>query len=303
LPFLTIESKIYMDLKVLHRRLDVYKYIGKGSLEHKWLKALGYRKDPDTIAICVNRLRMGEKPYSLYGYYANDPIVSQDLGVKIGRDFLDGKLNFIEQFPADENERARHDPFRFTRYDIVNEAEEMAPHKWWNLGYIKGLGRSHDEAVELLQEYDRIRETRKEAEVPVTSIQFTDNDGKPLTLPLASPPTMAMRNFRDLPRYLNTLYEMAYMTEYPDAPENWVGRACGLRVGGKLVEKDDRYVVAADNIFRYQVWESQENLGSYFQGLARLSKTRASHEKFVANLIKTWRATDGPEGCGGTDNE
>jgi hypothetical protein len=271
----------------------MHKYIDRDSADHKKLLALGYRKDPNTIALCVNRLRLGEKPYSLYGFHSNDRMVSQDLGIKIAKDYQDGKLDFISQFPADENERARHDPFRLTRYDIVKEAEEMAPHSLWNLGHLNGLGMSHDKAVELLQEYDRIRETRFEAEVTLESFLFEDDDGNPIALPLASPPTMAMRNFRDLPEYLRMLYSMYYETTYPDAPPLWVIRASVLRVGGKLSEVD-RLVVSADNIFRYQVWKGQKNLESYFKGLARLSKTLSSHKKFLVELEKIF-------GIGGTN--
>ena len=69
--------------------------IEKNSTQHKWLKALGYRAYPDLIAMCVNRLRMGEKPYRLYGKDSPNRIVSQDLGIKIGKDYKDRKLDFI----------------------------------------------------------------------------------------------------------------------------------------------------------------------------------------------------------------
>ena len=282
------------------------KRIDRQSEEHKRLIALGYRADPNVVAECVNRLRMDEKPWQLYGATAKDPIVSQDLGIKIGRDYADGKLNFLAPFHVDENEKAIRDPFRITRYGIVVEAEEMAPHKLWNLKHIKGLskdyspqhsdledayqvfgggvGIDHDRAVEQLEEYDSLRDIRVEAEVTLTDFQFEDGDGKSITL--KTPPVMAMRNFRGLSRYLAILYQMHYRTEYSDAPQKWINRACEVRVSGRLIEQDDRLVVTADNIFRYQVWESQENLDSYFQGLVRLSKTKGSHLKFVEGLRK-----------------
>jgi hypothetical protein len=270
------------------KRIRILEYRDKDAYEYKRLRALGYRADRNVgfgkIATCVNRLRLGEKPYQLYGAAAKDAIVSQDLGLKIGRDYQDGKLDFITQFPADENERARYDPFRITRYDIVKEAEEMAPHSQWTIGHIKGLGMSRDEAVELLQKYDRIRETRIEAEVTLTSFEHEVKDGKTVVVPTSE--GKAMRNFRDLPEYLRLLYSMYYLTTYPEAFDLnlvWAARAADIRARGKLVEKDDRLVVAADNIYRYEIWD-QENLDSYFQGLARLSKTEVSHGKFVKDL-------------------
>jgi len=271
------------------------KYIVRDSYEHKWLQTLGYRKDPDTIAICVNRLRMGEKPYSLYGFHASDPIVSQDLGRKIARDYRDGKLDFIQQFDADEGERARHDPFRFTRYDIVQEAEEMAPYSLWNLGHLKKLGMSLTEAIELMKTYDRIKDIRIEAEVSVTSFGRLDEK-----VMFETPPTMAMRDFRDLPQYLRIHYLVYYRTAYPDAHEDWAVRASEARATGKLND-EHRLVVSADNLYRYEIWD-QENHDSYFDSLVRLSKTKLSHEKFMGDITKRYGIYREII-CGGTDNE
>jgi hypothetical protein len=271
----------------------IYLHIYKSSWEWKKLRALGYRADRkqgfNKIAECVNRLRMGQAPWQLYGEWAKDRIVSQSLGLKIATDYADGKLDFLEEFHVDEKSKAARDPFRITRYDIVKEAEELAPHILWNLGHIKELqdrGMDHATADKFLQEYDTLRDVRFEAEVAITEYEFG-----PGTL-TASPPVMAMRNFRGLPRYLRMLYMMSYSTDYPEAPQEWVDRACELRVRGKLIEEDNRHVVAADNIFRYQAWESRENLFSYFQGLRRLSNTITSHEKFVDQLINSFGIVD-----------
>ena len=80
------------------------------------------------------------------------------------------------------------------------------------------------------------------------------------------------------------LYSMYYRATYPDADKEWAVRASEARATGKLSE-GERLVVSADNIYRYEIWD-QENLDSYFQGLARLSKTKASHEKFVKDLTE-----------------
>jgi hypothetical protein len=252
----------------------------------KLFKDLGYRATPenmDKIALCVNRLRMGEKPYALYGYWSNDRIVSQELGIKIGRDYKDGKLDFIEQFAADkEGEIAKRDPFRFTRYDIVNEAEEMAPYSLWNLDHMEKIGMSPKEAKELMKTYDRIKDTRKEAEGAVRSHEFRDKDGKMVMIETL--PTPTMRKFRDLPQYLRMHYLVYYRTTYPEAPKEWAVKASEARAAGKL-DEDEKLVVSADDIFRYKVWD-QENLDDYFDGLARFSKTKRSQKKFIEDLRK-----------------
>ena len=93
---------------------------------------------------------------------------------------------------------------------------------------------------------------------------------------------------------------MHYRTTYPDADKEWAVRASESRATGKLNE-DERLVVSADNIYRYQIWD-QENLDSYFQGLARLSKTKASYEKFVVGIKKRYGIYQAVI-CGGTGNE
>ena len=258
------------------------KYIDKNSTQHKWLKALGYRADPDLIAMCVNRLRMGERPYRLYGVDSPDRLVSQDLGMKIGKDYKDRKLDFIQDFDPNESERARHDPFRYTRYDIVNEAEEMAPYRLWSLGHMKKLGMSNKEAEELMLTYDRIKVTRDEAEGEVSSFGFRDKDGK--MVQVETSPTPIMRDFHGLHKYLALHYLVYYRTTYPDAPEEWAVKASAARATGKIVE-DEKLVVSADNIHRYEVWD-QENLDSYFNSLARFSKTKTVHAKLKEDLRK-----------------
>jgi len=264
------------------------KYIDRNSYQHNWLKRLGYRADPDLIAMCVNRLRMGEKPYRLYGKKSPDKIVSQDLGTKIGRDYKDRKLDFIEDFDPNESERARHDPFRYTRFDIVNEAEgltttTMPPHySLWNLDHLDKICDSNEEAEELLLEYDRIKPTRIEAESAVSGVHFRDNNGKMVMI--ESKPIPTMRDFHDLPKYLRMHYLVYYLTAYPDAPKEWAVKASEARAEGKL-DEDEKLIVSTDNIHRYKVWD-QKRLDSYFKSLARFSKTKDDHTKLKEDLRK-----------------
>lgn len=260
------------------------------------LKALGYRAREisweayiNKIAICVNRLRVGEKPWQLFGAAAKDRMVSQDLGQKIARDYGAGKLDFLENFRVSDAELARRDPFRITRYEIVAEAEALAPHNLWNLHHLKKtLGFPHEKAMAFLKAYDSIRRVRSEAEVTIDSYDFRVGEltnTRPVTLRAATP-VMAMRQFRQLPQYLKLLYEMHYRTEYPDAPTRWVARACSIRAEGKLNNNEGDDVAAADNIFRYAIWESPENESSYYENVPAPGNTKASHERVVRNLHK-----------------
>jgi len=172
----------------------------------------------------------------------------------------------LEEFPVTEEEKARRDPFRITRYDIVAEAERMAPYRFWSLGHMKStLGVDHADAVALIREYDAIQVLRSEAEVTITHYEMQDDNGARVMIPVEK--HMALKNFRTLPRYLRMLYWMYYKTEYPTAPLDALEVGCALRASGKLVEKDDDIVTAADNIFRYESWASEENQTAYFESL------------------------------------
>jgi len=255
------------------------------------LKALGYRPRQrtwdnyvDLLALAVSRLEMGEKPGALY--QGSNRIMSQDLALKVGRDYNADRLKFLKTFYVDDLATARHDPLRIARYGWVNEAEELAPHRLWNMHHmVEKIGMGHKDSMALLEEYDRIRVSRIQAEHPVNSYEyrFADNDPEGATTLIQLPTTMTMANFRSLRRYLNILYEFHYRSEYQKTPPEWVEHACTMRVRGVMYD-EPMWVVAADNIFRYQVWESEQNLRSYFQGLRRLSKTKRSHEKFVQDL-------------------
>lgn len=248
------------------------------------LKALGYRADSELISTCVNRLRDGDTTWQLYAPDALDPIVSQGLAVKIAKDWNEGKLDFLEWFHVDEKEFAARDPFRITRYDIVAEAEEMAPHKLWNLRHIRDIYKLHtnEKAITILSEYDDLRSLRLEAEVDIKDFEHETGDGKPVLIEI--PVGKAMRKFRSLPRYLTMLYEMHYRTEYRDAPESWASRAAEARVEGELGD-DERLSIAADDAFRYQAW-SGTNRDAWLDSIDRLSKTIPTRRKFREKLLK-----------------
>jgi hypothetical protein len=251
--------------------------------EKAQLKILGYRKDPKAIELCVSRLAQGEKPWQLYE--GNDAIVSQELGRKIGRDYADGKLDFIRSYHVDNILKSRLDPFRATRYHIVKQAEKMAPHKRWNIQHMRSIKIGDDEARKLLTEYDQIRIHREKAEITLDSWV----DGEKI-----QPTKKVMARFRTLRRYLVMLYAMYYQTTYPEAPSLWAARASEVRADGEL-NSDQHLVEAGDDAMRYQVWEFtkqdatgvvMKNLDTYFNSLARLKRTRGSHQKFVKDLKK-----------------
>jgi hypothetical protein len=159
----------------------------------------------------------------------------------------------------------------------VIEAENMAPHKWWNLGHMEATGMDDDDARKLLIEYDQIRMVRIDAETTKDSYDRSDQKTEPTEKSLA--------NFNLLPRYLTILYQMYYRTEYPDAPLWWVHRASYVRALGQ--KKDDfQLVEAADDMMRYQVWENTKNLEACYRSLSRFKRTVRSRELFIEKIRK-----------------
>ena len=186
-------------------------------------------------------------------------------------------MGFLDNLYVDRIEKARQDPYRRTRYEVVIEAETMAPHKLWNLGHMKTIGMDDDDARKLLIEYDQIRLMRGDAEITSGS---TARDGQK-----TGPSEKTMANFNLLPRYLAILYEMHYRTGYEKAPYWWIHRASFIRVLGQ--QKDDfRLVETADDLMRYRVWDSPKNLQACYRSVGRFKRTVRSRELFVEKIRK-----------------
>ena len=270
------------------------------SAEKKELLRLGLRVNPDIARKCVNRLKNGESAYQLYSPDSKDPIVSQRLAEKLKRMYMEGTLNFLveenelaleelvesgskyvvsslgnmfERFNPLEHFRdtltAKLDPFQITRYWIIREAEDMVPHTSWTLKNLMSLGMTDTEALDILMDYDEMRIIRLRSEFSIQK----DNEE----------PQKRIRKFPQLQRYLTLLYKVHYMGVYPEAPPNWAGLACALRLKGELGQ-DKHLKEAGEDILRYEVWESERNLEAYFKSLKRLKRTKQSHRRFVQGL-------------------
>ena len=257
------------------------KPITNSSSFKKQLLALKYRVTPREIAECISLYKGGKSPWWIYH---KEKFLSQKLVERIIRDYQSGVLDFLDNLYVDRLEKARKDPYRRTRYEVVREAEDMAPHRWWNLGHMKTIGMDDDDARRLLIEYDQIRLVRKEAEITADD---RGPDGEK-----TRPSEKMMANFNLLPRYLAILYEMYYRTEYPGAPLRWIHRASSIRVLGQ--QKDDsEWVEAADDMMRYRAWEEdRKNLQAYYRSLGRFRRTARSRELFVEKIRKQMAKAD-----------
>ena len=226
------------------------------------------------MAQCIEFYKGGKTRHWIHSI---EKFLNQKTVERIVRDYEAGELDFLDNLYYDRLEKARKDPYRRTRYGVVIEAENMAPHKLWNLSHMKTIGMDDDDAMKLLIEYDQIRMIRIDAEVTKDSY---DRGGQK-----TGSTEKSLANFNLLPRYLTILYQMYYRTEYKDAPYWWIHRVSFIRVLGQ--QKDDFQLrETADDLMRYQVWESTKNLEACYRSLSRFKRTVRSRELFVEKVRK-----------------
>ena len=236
------------------------------------LRELKITLDAGKVMKIIRLLKSGVSPHRMYNPPDREkPLAANYTVFKITKALDAGELDWMTddlniESCAWTDMFGWVDPFGETRYRIVMEAEEMAPHKWWTIQHMRSIGYSADDARKLLIQYDEIRTYRERA---TTIKEFEPN-------------TTVMARFHDLQTYLTLLYEMYYRTTYPEAPIKWLKIAAQLRVEGEL-NSDRGLVAAGDDIFRYQVWGMEEDgmlqsknkcLNAYLESLKRLFKTR-----------------------------
>lgn len=253
----------------------------------KHLLALGYRTEPKDVAQVIAYLKSGKTRHWIH---AVAQVLNQRTVDRIAKDYDGGKgkLWFMDGYFADRLMQAREDPKQWERYAMVVEAESMAPHKWWNLAYMRAIGMNDDDARALLTEYDELRFIKSGQ---VVSSDYINGQGEK-----SQPTEYYLGNFSQLPRYIRMLYAMYYRTEFPDASPYWIPRASYIRHYGKD-KQDARLVEAADDTMRYQVWETEvgderKNLNTYYQSLGRFTKNEKQREALVTVIRGLIRMAD-----------
>jgi len=264
------------------------------SIEKQKLLSLGIRIDPEHVAECVNRLNRGDSTYSLYAH-GNDP-VSQRVAQKLKRLLLEGKLDFLldryslplEDIATTTNEEIEAildnpseyfgqdmpiDASQRIRYDMVQRAESLAPHKLWTVSNLESCGLNTERALELLTEYDNLKAIRDRSEIS----QQKNNQNLQYYI----------RPFRQLTRYLTLLYEMHYRVEHPLIPEEWRKIVCRMYVQGEM-SRDQALRSASTDIIRYAVWKGNANREAYFIAIKRLHFTKRAQQKFSRTMSQVF---------------
>lgn len=293
----------------------------------KQLLALNLRVPEDIAVICIKRFERGDTRYSVC--HGPDKIIgSSTLADKLHRLWKEGQFQFlIEDYneavndlvtisaegnpdTTDDNPglvedvaRARHDGFRFTRYNIVAEAERRCPDHYFSTMHLRSLGLAEGKLFSLIEEYLELNLYRQKAEIWTTIHHFDDRKPRP-----------TMANFPSLGRYLYILYMVYALTETekykptnPDKKWNalsghydqrfqYLHHAAELWVKGQL-ESDEHLCIAADDVIRFNIWEHDMQAmyfdsvaeTAYFKSLKRLKRNAKGHDKFVTQLRRVFR--------------
>ena len=272
--------------------------------KNKRLRELGIRKDETIVTEAVTRLLDGEKRWGLV--HGSNAILSQRIVYDVLPPLITtGKLNFLfdeheyllnevlvasaepstalEQFKAhhpglvDDVLSSRRNLSGHSRYEIMARYEELIPEGYLTIKHLRYIGMDDTEAVDLMVRYDELRTYRDRALV----YPFLLNEE---TNTWTKQPAM-MARFPRLNEYLRLLFNLYCRTEYPQAPQRFVGYARELRLKGEM-EVDSHLVTAGEDILRYQIWESNVAENAYYRSLKRLKTTKKTHDRFVEDLKK-----------------
>jgi len=296
----------------------------------KQLLALNLRVPEDRAIICIKRFERGDTPYAVC--HGPDKIIgSTELAYKLHNLWKQGEFQFlIEDYNeavndlvaistdanpnfwdgADDNPglvgdviRARHDGFRFTRYNIVAEAERRCPDHYFSVMHLRSLGVTDDRLFKVMEEYLELNLYRQKAEIWTTIHHFDDPGSRP-----------TIANFPSLGRYLYLLYVVYALTEtenhkptnpdrkwevlsgHYDSRFQYIHHAAELWVKGQL-ESDDHMCIVADDVIRYNIWEHDMQgmyfdtvaEAAYFKSLKRLKRNTRDHQKFTNQLRTVFR--------------
>ena len=292
------------------------------------LLALDIRTKEETVAKVVARFIAGDTRYSISRgpnrFEVGDHTIQRlyDLWqrgelVFVLADYehsIQDVLNASDQESADFREtnsgraqdivESRYDPDREFRYSLVVDAEELCPPEYFTIKHLVGnCGMDNYDALELMLEYDNLYLHRTWAEIQTTE---HGPDGR------VREPVYTMAKFPSLNRYLFLLCLVWCMTKYPEfefakhkdkndperlkaSYQKYLHHASSLMATGNETW-DSHMVVAGEDLLRYEVWKSPENMSAYFQSLRRLKRREKAHEDFKVMLrnlfnknVRSWR--------------
>jgi hypothetical protein len=271
--------------------------------KNKRLRELGIRKDEAIVTDAVARLLDGEKRWGLV--HGSNAILSQRIVYDVLPTLITtGKLNFLfdeHEYLLDEVLRgsqapdtvslgefkahnpelvddvlsSRKDPPSLSKYKMMARYEELIPEGYLTIKHLRSIGINDTEAVDMMVRYDELKTYRDKAVIYPFLLNSETNTW-------TKQPGMIPR-FPRLNEYLRLLFNLYCRTEYPQAPQRFVGYARELRLKGEM-EVDSHLVTAGEDILRYQIWESNVAENAYYRSLKRLKTTKKTHDRFVEDL-------------------
>ena len=235
------------------------------------LKALGCRIPKEKAMAVYDRLMKGETPYAICRGKHNEH-VSYDAVKNVKALMQEGKLDFLATSDHDPREIHRHDPFRITRYEIITEAEDLAPEWLFDYQSLMALGCiTHADALRWIFEYKQLQQDRTNATI---YSNYHDPDET----------VTYIAHFKREQEYLYTLYWIYYLYQFPLAEAlPYIEEATKLIVRGKFYP-DQHYVDAGHDLMRFAVWRGTENQEAYEKSQKRHASILRSHRKLMKEL-------------------
>jgi hypothetical protein len=317
-------------------------------IRQKKLLELGINKAPDVVEQIVTLLQSGASKYSIYSQNKKSGLLASintvmKIEQELNKGNLDWMLNELETVldemvkASDEDQQTNlanlSDTFWSRRYTddgwgkyrlkVTKEAEYSLKDWGWSIGNLKHIGIPSEEALSIVQEYDRLSMARQssvvgsglvEAEKPQTYREYLEGldqvitDGHPLdhmsSSQKSNETTWYLRKFQGFERYLY-LHNLVYLLQnYPHAKFHYkfACLASEFYTRGKMPDVVDVSIEdQGEDLLRYEVWDEGENLKAYYKSLKRYKRSAKSNRVLKARidaLLKGVRKTVKPTSNG-----
>ena len=201
------------------------------------LKDLGLRMPEGKLKAVYERLKNGQSAYQLYA--GRDAMsISKVTAYKLQRLYKDKKLDYLKSVPVGVDNTA--DPDAEERLRVVTWAEALAPEKLFTLKHLRSIGFNDPEACTIMKKYDSLVLDR--ARSVISKPWFMANE--------------RMSSFPRIGQYLQMLYQIYYITNYPDAPRSFLQEAVRILVSGKLAS-NELSIRIGRWMMRYEGWRGK----------------------------------------------
>lgn len=255
--------------------------------------------------------------YELMDVYQNEMVKASDKDQEANLGFPPEE-NLIDIFTEGEsgwwNKRYQDDGLGVWRLRVTEEAEDSLKDFGWSISNLKDIGIPAEEALPLVQEYDRLSMTRQssvvgsslvEAEKPRTYKEYLAGldqvitDGHPLdhmpSSQKSDETTWYLRDYRGYKRYLYLHHLVYLLRKYPHAQSHYKHACLASEFYHTGVHENDMSIKdQGEDLLRYEVWDrwKGENRKAYFNSLKRYKRSAKSHRALKGRIERLLKAIE-----------